>query len=83
MYVVVSFRSFNAQMKMYIATQFDIKPRTNTILNIHPYNVYLNVSSVEQLELTIMMAISFISESFRGKSVYFFFVSTIKSSDSL
>lgn len=32
-----------------------MRPRTNTMLKIHPYRVYLKESSVEQLELTIIM----------------------------
>lgn len=48
MYVVVSFLTFKLQMKMYKATQFAIKPSTNTMLNIHPYRMYLNSSSTGQ-----------------------------------
>ena len=44
-YVVVSFRTLRVQMKMYMATQLDINPSTNTILNMHPYKVYLKESS--------------------------------------
>lgn len=45
MYVVVSFLTLRAQMKMYIATQLDISPSTKTMLNMHPYRVYLKESS--------------------------------------
>lgn len=48
MYVVVSFLTFKVQIKMYKATQFDIRPSTNTMLNIHPYRMYLNSSSTGQ-----------------------------------
>lgn len=56
MYVVVSFRTLRVQTKMYMATQLDINPSTNTILNVHPYKVYLNESS-KQLELLLLTII--------------------------
>lgn len=57
MYVVVSFRTLRVQMKMYMATQLDINPSTNTILNMHPYKVYLKESSQKHWELLLLTII--------------------------
>ena len=54
MYVVVSFRTLRVQMKIYMATQLDINPSTNTILNMHPYKVYLKESLYMQSELLLL-----------------------------
>ena len=57
MYVVVSFRTLRVQMKIYMATQLDINPSTNTILNMHPYSVYLKESLYMQSELLLLTII--------------------------
>lgn len=57
MYVVVSFLTFKVQIKMYKATQFAIRPSTNTMLNIHPYRMYLNSSSTGQCGVVLLFTI--------------------------